>query len=334
MTALRPPWLPDGYRCRAAALADVAAIHQLVAAYERELYGRPRTGPGRLAAELSLPGLCPESDTLLVHDGAGGPAGFCWVKGRRARVHVHPGHQGRGLGSGLLGWTEDRARSAGGDRLAQTVSDTDHAATALLRAGGYARLVTEWLLEIALPHEPYVPEAPAGISVRPFRHGDEQAAYRLTEDAFDEWQPRRKTYAEWARRTVERPTFLPAASPVAFAGDEMVGAVLSLDVQGHDGGHEGDRDGDAEGGAGGYGEGYMEGYMEGYVERVAVRRDHRGRGIARTLLWQAFRTFHRRGRSACTLWTHSGTGAFALYEHLGMTVRRSSTVYCKALVAG
>ncbi|WP_369394034.1 GNAT family N-acetyltransferase [Streptomyces sp. CG1] len=305
LCALRPEWPPAGYRCRSATTADVDALHHLVAAYERALHGRPTTGADQLAAELPLSGPRPESDTLLVHDDGGRLVGYCWVKGRRARVLVDPGHQRLGLGSGLLDWAETRARQAGSDRLALTVSDADHAAIALLRAGGYSRLVTEWLLEMALPHEPEVPDPPAGISVRPFRHGDEQAAYQLTENAFDEWQPRRKTYAEWAPLSVERATFLPAASPVAFAGDQMVGAVLSLDVPGHG---------------------------EGYVERVAVRRDQRDRGIARTLLREAFRAFHRRGRAACTLWTHSGTGALSLYERLGMTVRRSSTVYCRALV--
>ncbi|MER6547989.1 GNAT family N-acetyltransferase [Streptomyces sp. NPDC001250] len=315
VSVLRPEWLPAGYRCRSATTADAAALHHLVAAYERALHGRPLTGVGELAAELPRPGPRPEADALLVHDGTGGPVGYCWVKGRRAGVVVHPGHQGRGLGGGLLDWAEARARQAGSDRLALTVSDADRAAIALLRAGGYSRLVTEWLLEIALPHEPDVPEPPAGITVRPFRPGDEQAVYRLTEDAFAEWQPRRKTYAEWARHNVERPTFLPAASPVAFAGDQMVGAVLSLDGPGDGEGDDGGR-------------------AEGYVERVAVRRDHRGRGIARTLLHEAFLAFHRRGRPACTLWTHSGTGALALYERIGMTVRRSSTVHCKALVTG
>ncbi|MEU2711299.1 GNAT family N-acetyltransferase [Streptomyces sp. NPDC007205] len=305
MSGPLPERLPGGYRCRPAVLADADAIHRLAAACERERDGRAVTGADRISAELTLPGVRPESDTLIVYDGAGGAAGFGWVRGQRARVQVHPAHQGRGLGGVLLAWAETRAREQGSDRIAQTVSDTDRAAAALLRACGYSRLVMEWLLEIALPDEPEVPDPPAGITVRPFRHGDEQAAYRLTEDAFDEWQPRRKSYAEWARHTVERVTFLPAASPVALAGDQMVGAVLSLDAPGHD---------------------------EGYVERVAVRHDHRGRGIARTLLWEAFRTFHQRGRPACTLWTHSGTGALSLYERLGMTVRRSSTVYCKALV--
>ncbi|GGU96804.1 GNAT family acetyltransferase [Streptomyces filipinensis] len=306
-SGLRPRWLPAGYRCRPVTTADAAAVHRLVVACERALDGRALTGADRISAELTLPGLRPREDTLLVCDRAGGPAGYGWVRGHRARVHVHPAHQGRGLGSGLLTWAETRARDLGGDRLAQTVSDSDGAGTALLRAGGYSRLVTEWLLEIALPREPAMPGPPAGITVRPFRPGDEPAAYQLTEDAFDEWQPRRKSYAEWARHTVERATFLPAASPVALADGQMVGAVLSLDVPDHD---------------------------EGYVERVAVRRDHRGRGIARTLLWEAFRTFHRRGRPACTLWTHSGAGALPLYQRLGMTVRHSSTVYCRALVTG
>jgi ribosomal protein S18 acetylase RimI-like enzyme len=91
---------------------------------------------------------------------------------------------------------------------------------------------------------------------------------------------------------------------VAFERDQLVGAVLSLDVPDAD---------------------------EGYVERVAVRRDHRNRGIARVLLRQAFRDFYQQGRRTCTLWTHSDTGALSLYERVGMTTRHSSTVYRKAL---
>ncbi|MFF9179893.1 GNAT family N-acetyltransferase [Streptomyces misionensis] len=300
-----PRW-PSGYRGRPATAADSAAVHRLVSAYERELHGRVTAGADHVIADLGTSEREPSGDAVLVHDRAGDLAAWGRVRGRRATVHVHPGHRGRGLGGALLAWTEARARHLGGDRLAQTISDEDLAATALLRRGGYARLVTEWLLEIALPAAGPVSEPPAGITVRAFRPGDEEAAYRLTEDAFDEWQQRRKTYPEWARHTVDRPTFTPAASPLAFADGELVGVLLSLDAP----------DGD-----------------EGYVERLAVRRDHRGRGIARLLLHEAFRAFHHRGRRACTLWTHSDTGALPLYQHLGMTVRRSSTVYGRALDA-
>ncbi|MET8981858.1 GNAT family N-acetyltransferase [Streptomyces sp. NPDC004539] len=303
---LVPPLPPPGHRTRPATLADVPAIHRLVALCEEDLHGHASTGADRIAADLTVPGLEPASDTVLVHDDGGEAVGWGWVRGRRATVQVHPRHRGRGLGAWLLAWVEARARERGGDRLAQTLADSDHAAVSLLVSRGYSRLVTEWLLHIATPVEPEVPRPPAGVTVRAFRPGDEQAAYRLTEDAFDEWQQRRKSYAEWAGHTVGRTTFAPAASPVAFAGDEMVGAVLSLDVPGGE---------------------------EGYVERVAVRRDQRGRGIARVLLLEAFRAFQRQGRPGCTLWTHSDTGALSLYEHIGMTVRRSSTVYSRTLGA-
>ncbi|MFR9793332.1 GNAT family N-acetyltransferase [Streptomyces sp. MB22_4] len=334
---------PAGYRVRPATPSDTGTVHRLVGACEYASHGRATTDADRIAADLGFVDGESACDTVLVQDRAGDPAAWGWVRGRRATVHVHPAHRGRGLGTSLLAWTEARARESGGDRLAQTISDSDPAATALLRSGGYAGLVTEWLLEMALPDEPEVPQPPAGVTVRAFRAGDEEAAYRLTEDAFDEWQQRRKSYAEWARHTVGRSTFAPGASPVAFVGEEMVGVVLSLDP-----GAEAGRDarwdtgrrpgldtGSGPGavvGAGVAGPG-AEGGGEGYVERVAVRRDQRNRGIARLLLREAFRAFYRQGRRGCTLWTHSDTGALPLYERIGMTVRRSSTVYGKALLA-
>lgn len=299
------PQLPAGYRSRPATAADVGAIYRLVAACQRALHGRVESDLDGIAAAFARPGLDPALDTLLVYDPAGGLAGRAWVN-RRSEVDVHPDHRGQGLGSSLLAWVEARARRAGSQRLVQTVSDGDRAAGALLRSRGYESMVTAWLLGIAMATEPVVPEPPAGVTVRPFLPGDELAAYRLTEDAFDEWQERRKSYEEWARQTVERATFAPAVSGVAFAGDQMVGAVLSLQM----------RDAD-----------------EGYLERVAVRRDHRNQGIARLLLRNVFRAFYRQGRRGCTLWTHSDTGALSLYERVGMTVRRSSTVYSKALSA-
>ncbi|MES4893153.1 GNAT family N-acetyltransferase [Streptomyces sp. NPDC096012] len=296
--------LPVGYRSRPATTAEAPAVHRLVGDCERELLGRVVTGFDRVAADLSLSDQQPESDSVLLRDHEGETAGWGWVRGRRAQVHVHPGHRGHGLGRSLLGWAETRAGQLGADRLSQSISDSDRPATALLRSSGYFPLVTEWLLTIALPAGTQAPEPSAGITVRPFRPGDEQAAYQVTEDAFDEWQQRRRTYAEWARLTVERPTFAPAASPLAFAGGQLVGVVLSSDEPGADDGH---------------------------IERVAVRRDHRNRGIARMLLREAFSTFQYRGKRTCTLWTHTDTGALSLYEGIGMTVQRSSTVYTKVL---
>ncbi|MFF9126418.1 GNAT family N-acetyltransferase [Streptomyces sp. NPDC014889] len=282
---------------------DVSAIHRLVSACERELYGRVQTDPGAVAAVLARPGLVPELDTLLIHDRTGQPAARAWVD-RRSEVDVHPRHRGRGLGALLLDWAEARARQAGSGQIVQTVPDDDAKAVALLRSRGYEPMVTEWLLEFAMPDEPAAPEPPAGITVRPFRPGDEHTAHQLIEDAFDEWQQRRNTYQEWAQHTVERPTFAPAMSVLAFDDGQLVGATIALDLP--------------EAG-------------EGWIEQVAVRRDHRGQGIARLLLLHSFRAFHRHGRRTCILGTHSETGALTLYLHVGMQVRHSSTVYRKGL---
>jgi GNAT superfamily N-acetyltransferase len=297
------PALPDGYRTRPATTVDVPAIHALVVACERDLIGRAETDTDSVAADLARPGLDPASDTRLVFGPADDLAARAWVN-RRSEVDVHPDHRGLGLGGWLLDWAGERAREAGTARIVQVVPDGDHAAVALVRARGYEPLATSWLLEIDMPTEPSVPEPPEGVTVRAFRAGDERAAHVLIEDAFDEWQERRRSFEEWARLTVGRATFAPALSPVAFAGDQMIGAVLSLD----------DPD-----------------LGEGYIDRVAVRRDQRNRGVARLLLRWAFRAFHGHGQHACTLWTHSDTGALSLYERVGMTVRRSSTVYSKSL---
>jgi mycothiol synthase len=300
------PMLPPGYRARPATAGDVGAIHGLVAACERELDGRVRSDPGRVAAVFARAGLDPRRDTLLVHDPAGQPAARAWVN-RRSEVDVHPAHRGRGLGAALLDWAEARARQSGDVQIAQTVPDNDAAAVALVRSRGYAPKATQWLLEFPMPAEPEVPEAPAGITVRPFRPGDPRDrhdAHRLVEDAFDEWQQRRRSYQEWAQHTVERPAFAPATSALAFADGRLVGAVIALDLPGTG---------------------------EGYIEELAVHRDHRKRGIARLLLHHSFRAFHRQGLRNCTLGTHSETGALPLYLRLGMTVRHSSTVYDKRL---
>lgn len=297
--------LPPGYRSRPATVHDIGPIQALIAACERDLHGRVETDTDGVAADLARPGLDPTLDTLLVFGPAGDLAARAWVN-RRCEADVHPEHRGLGLGGMLLAWIEARARAAGTERVVQTVPDGDAAAGALVRSHGFEPMVTAWLLSIDMPAEPVVPAPPAGITVRAFRPGDERAAHRLVEDAFADWQQRRRSYQEWAMLTVARATFAPTVSPVALAGDEMVGAVLSLDDPA---------------------------LGEGYVERVAVRRDHRHRGIARLLLRRAFHEFHRRGQRTCTLWTHSDTGALALYERVGMTVRRSSTVHTKALGA-
>ncbi|TCC25564.1 GNAT family N-acetyltransferase [Kribbella speibonae] len=290
------------FSTRPATLDDAPAIHQLIAAAEQLWHGETERAPDQVAADLQRPLITLDLDTRVV-EANGEIVAWAWVHGgRRAQVDVRPSYVGLGLGTQLLDWAEARAREHGSDWLAQTVDDADEAGTALLRARGYDVLATNWLLE--RPVSGAAPTLPDGVTLRPCAPGDERAVHQVLQDAFDEWQPRRHEYDEWAGMTIERSSFDPELSPVAVAGDEIVGAAISLDLADS---------------------------PDGYVDQVAVRRDFRGRGLARALLTYAALGAGRRGKETLTLWTHSGTGALAMYQRLGMSVRRSTTVYRTAL---
>jgi GNAT superfamily N-acetyltransferase len=57
-----------------------------------------------------------------------------------------------------------------------------------------------------------------------------------------------------------------------------------------------------------------------YVDKLAVRRDERGRGLARALLVDAFEVARDHGGERSELSTDSRTGALGLYQKVGMQV--------------
>jgi ribosomal protein S18 acetylase RimI-like enzyme len=58
----------------------------------------------------------------------------------------------------------------------------------------------------------------------------------------------------------------------------------------------------------------------GYIARLATNKDQRGRGLAQSLLVDAFREAVAHGAERCELSTDSRTGALGLYEKVGMVV--------------
>ena len=67
-------------------------------------------------------------------------------------------------------------------------------------------------------------------SIRAYRASDARGVHRVIDAAFTEWEGRDpEPYEVWAPQIIAHPAFRPELSPLAFDGDEIVGAVISYD---------------------------------------------------------------------------------------------------------
>lgn len=249
------------------------------------------------------------TESLGVFDEKGGLAAYAEVyQARRAEVFVSPSHRGRGLGSALMRWTWQLAERRGGTLVGQTVPERATAATALFREQGYRALWTSWILE--LPEGASIADGPlpTGTQIRAMVPGqDERAAYQTVEDAFSEWPGRDPvSFEDWSAVVLERPGFEPWQLLVAVETDGQDDSVVGVCF-------------------------VIPSRDTGWVQYLAVRRDRRGRGLARALLVRAFTEARRRGMPKAELNTDTRTGALDLYLHVGMQVKETFVHWARDL---
>jgi mycothiol synthase len=292
-----------GVTTRVATRSDVAAIIALIAACETADNGLAEVHPTDVEHSFDV---ADAQAGVIVVEAADELVGWATLADGRAEVDVHPAWRGRGIGSALLDWTEESARAAGMPEVRQVVTNADIAAHRLFEGAGYHVRYSSWILEMRLGEAPPEVTIPPGIAIRPYRPEDAEAAYRVIEDAFNEWPGRQPTTFEgWSAHVLAHAAFAPGLSRLAFEGEELVGVALCDDYDGQD---------------------------EGWVPQVATKATHRHRGIARALLQSVFVAFHATGRRRVGLNTDSRTGALGLYERIGMHVRRTYTSWAKELV--
>ena len=295
--------VPPPLTTRALREDDAPSVFDLVREVEERDLGEPMIDLEDIIGDWQRPSFDLATHSVGVFDGEA-LVGFAEVfRGRRAAGGVRLAWEGHGIGTALVGWTEDVARANGSMLVGQSVPEASPAA-ALLAGCGYEALWTSWILEMPADREVAATQLPAGIQIRAFQPGrDEQAAHRTIEDAFNEWDDRDPTdYDDWAAAVLRRPGFEPWQLLLAVESDDVVGA-CHLVVSGD----------------------------SAWVNQIAVRRDRRGRGIGRALLLDAFAAGRRRGTQRAELSTDSRTGALGLYLHVGMEVTQTFVHLAKRL---
>ena len=295
--------LPEGFAARPATMADAEAVTAVIAASETHHMGFANIDVDDVLADYA--GATDLArDSLVVLEGDRIVAEMLVENGRYATGCVHPDVEGCGIGTAILRWGREIARLQGGTVVGATVPDANEPARRLFLANGYEPTWASWILEIRHDAAPAPPLLPDGVSIRPFEPGEEAIVHRVIEDAFAEWDSRPPNpFDEWRAWALGRRGFQPWMLPVVVDEDEIVGTAFLIHYPGD----------------------------TGWVQQLAVRKDHRGRGLGRALLHHAFGEFWRRGERTTGLSTDSRTGALTLYEHVGMRVKSSYTHYASEL---
>jgi mycothiol synthase len=293
------PITPDDFPAFAAFLADD----------ESELFGRPsRVGVADVTAWLSGPDL--SKDTwLFEEDGRLVAAG--WIEKHDdtglAIGIVHRDWRGRGLGSELVARNEERLRELGVGRIHAVTLAPDVAAGPLLTGLGYREVRRFWDMTIELGDDPPpVPRLPEGFRIEPFSTENARAFHEALEEAFAEhWEFQPTPFEKWWERQVAKPDHDPSLWFLVRTDEDVVAATRN--------------DPERSGG--------------GWIGAIGVRPAWRGHGLAKALLLQSFREFHRRGQRRVGLGVDSEnvTGATKLYESVGMVVDSEQVVWEKEL---
>jgi GNAT superfamily N-acetyltransferase len=288
-----PLELPDGLTERPLLLSDARGVTDVMIAQEAHDVGEVSIEEADIVADWSRPSYDVSANTVGVLDGDRVVAYAEMMGGDRGDAAVHPDYRGRGIGTALARWMQQRAREAGSSLIGMPVPQGS-AGDRLLEALGYRVRWESWALQ--LPEGATIAERPLpeGYELREATPADHEACWTVVEDAFLEWSERERTpFADWITPILDRPGFAPwNLRLVTDPAGEVVGVTYIV----------------------------LSGDGEGYINKIATRRDQRGRGIAQAMLVDAFAVARSHGATRSGLATDSRTGALSLYEKVGMKV--------------
>ncbi len=300
--------VPAGIAIRPLTAEDIEAAAALLALDEQHSTGCPsKLGPSDLTEWLSRADF--EVDTWVFEEN-GRFVGFGWHEPHNPTAYaagvVHPEARGRGLGAALVQRAETRAREAGAGRLHYGVLAADAGAPGLLAAHGFREVRRFSVMMIELDGPPPEPSVPDSLTLETFTEAGARAFYDALDASFqDHWEHQSRPFDEWWEMRSSVPDFDSTLWFLVRDGEE-VAAVVRNDPNRNGG---------------------------GWVGALGVRREWRGKGLGRALLYRTFGEFYDRGVNRISLGVdaENPTGATKLYESVGMTTELEQVVFEKAL---
>jgi mycothiol synthase len=270
---------------------------------------------------------CDPKRDLLVVEIDGRPVGYSRVwwdqepdgpRIYRQVCFLDPAFGGRGIGSALLTWNEERLREIAtghdaSDKLLEAfANDRNTPATALIRAAGYEPVTYD--AEMVRPSVDDLPDhrLPDGVELRPVTEDQLRAIWEADMEAFrDHWG-----YVEPTEASYEHFLAFPyhdlSLWKVAWDDEGVAGQVKSFINTAQN----------AE-----------LGRQRGWTEFISTSRRWRRRGVAKALIVESIRELAARGMTEVALGVHTENpnGAYDLYAGLGYEVVATSTTFRKPL---
>jgi mycothiol synthase len=212
-------------------------------------------------------------------------------------VVVATDHEGRGIGSRLRRWAEQRDRARGSARHSQWIAAGNQPARALLLTAGYRPARSYWRLARTLDDVHKDASPPDGVTLRPVQvDQDAPALHTLNEVSFKasaDYRPH--SFTAFYDEHLRPHDFDRELSHVAEADGRPVGFLLARRRRQEN---------------------------AGFIDLLGVHPEHRTRGLATAMLQDAFARFAAAGLRQVELGVASDNpNALRLYERCGMTKR-------------
>ena len=299
----------DTFTFRPCTADDVGTVLALARADEERVSGRPsQLVEGDVRDWWQGIDLASNS-WLVTAPGSAETAGVAWLETQGTALGIaflipdegHPLAQ-----AAMLEFVERRAAQLALQRLQLELLLPDPTTEQLFASRGYAevRRFYDMAVELAAPPPPVV--LPSGFTLQVATPDDGPAFHETIGEAFqDHWEHHDLPFEEWWRLRTGDPEFDISWWFTVRAGDRMVAAIRNVPAR--------------NGGV--------------YVATLGVRRDSRGRGLAKALLLHTFARSFEAGFPRITLGVDaaSPTGATALYRGVGMVAELESSIWEKRL---